>query len=260
VAKKKQPKNSGMRARLMKVFQNKRFLSMLALMGLLTGVFFWTRYFLLNDSFFTITDITINGQNDVSFTGGREKLNDMYLRRNVLSIDLDHATVMIAESFPQLKSVEIRRIMPNTLDVDVMVRRPVAIIGTGNKVMVDREAVVVTPARIPVDIVRITGINFFLNRPRPGEKIKARQVIQALSLLDLLDRKNITGRYDVLEIDVSDRNDLCLEVEGVRVKMGEGDFVRKISRLQEMLEDPGINMKGVEYIDLRFEEPVISPK
>ena len=260
MAKKKQPKNSDMRMRLMKVFQNKRFLSMLALMGLLTGIFFGARYFLLNDPFFTVTSITINGQNDISFVGGRKKLNDMYLGRNMFSIDLDHATVMIAESFPQLKSVEVRRIMPNTLDVDVVIRRPVAVIGTGNKVIVDREAVVVTPTRTPVDLVRITGINFFLSKPRPGEKIEARQVIQALSLLDLLDRKNITQRYDVEEIDISERSDLCLEIEGVRVKMGEGDFVRKVSRLQEMLEDPDINMKGVEYIDLRFEEPVISPK
>jgi cell division septal protein FtsQ len=261
VAKRKQPKQkSGLRSRLMRLFQDNRFHSIVISLVLLTGIFFGIRYFLLNNSFFIIKKVTVNGQNNISFPVGQKKINDLYLGRNILSIDLNHASIMIAESFPQLKKVEVRRVMPSTLDVDVIIRKPVATIGNGNKLMVDREAVVVTSMRPPVNLIRITGLNFFLRKPRTGEKIKAPQIIKALSLLDLLEKKNIVQKYDVEGINVSDRNNMLIKVEGVTVKMGEGDFPQKVSRLQGMLEDPGINMKGVEYIDLRFEEPVIAPR
>jgi hypothetical protein len=70
-------------------------------------------------------------------------------------------------------------------------------------------------------------------------------------------RENIK---DVEYIDISGQNNILLGISGVTVKMGADDFSRKIDELKEILNDPNVNMRDINYIDLRFEDPVISLK
>ena len=41
---------------------------------------------------------------------------------------------------------------------------------------------------------------------------------------------------------------------------GERDFSEKVIKLRQILRDPNIDMKDINYIDLRFQDAVISPK
>jgi len=126
--------------------------------------------------------------------------------------------------------------------------------------MIDREGVVLSSKRRTNDLVKISGVSFFLRKPVSGEKVDSDQVSQALSLIELLKRDNIIGYHRVKSIDVSDKRNLSLDVDNVNVKMGSGAFGRKAGQLKKMLDDPKVDMGGLDYIDLRFDEPVLSPK
>jgi cell division septal protein FtsQ len=61
-------------------------------------------------------------------------------------------------------------------------------------------------------------------------------------------------------LDVSDRDNIVINIYGAEIKMGQEDFTRKIYQMKNIMNDPKINMKDIKYIDLRFEDPVIAPK
>ena len=109
-------------------------------------------------------------------------------------------------------------------------------------------------------LVKIRGVKFILQRPPTGEKLKNESISKALQLLSALLKRGLIRRYDVEYIDVSDKNNCVLNIQGVLVKMGYDDFTWKINKLNEILRDPDIKLDGIAYIDLRFENAVISPK
>jgi len=126
--------------------------------------------------------------------------------------------------------------------------------------VIDKDGMVLASGMKTKGLVKIKGLKFFWGAPSPGKKIKTRPVTKALLLLEVLREKDFAKRYDIEYIDVSDQNNILLNIDGVLVKMGNTDFPRKINRLNEILKDPRIDPKDINYIDLRFEDAVISPK
>jgi hypothetical protein len=83
---------------------------------------------------------------------------------------------------------------------------------------------------------------------------------KALTLLEELREKRVLSEYRAESINISDKNNIQLEILGVVVKMGSSDFPKKIMKLKEIFEDPDVNVEDIEYIDLRFDSPIISPR
>ena len=260
MAKKKRRKISKDELRIPAVLRSKYVFFILASVLVAAGAFAGVRYFFLNSSFFNIKKVVINAGGGISFDEIKTTLKDTYNDRNIFTVDLRHTAALIISDFPQIKTVEIRRHMPDSLQIDILPRKPVAVIETAGGIMIDRDGVVLSLKRRTNDLVKINGVSFFLRKPAPGEKIDSDQVSQALSLIELLKRDNVLGYHRVKSIDVSDKRNLSLDIDNVNVKMGSGAFGRKTGQLKKMLNDPKVNMKGLDYIDLRFDEPVLSPK
>lgn len=241
-----------------KVFPWKLFLIVLFCASTISGVLYGARHFFLNNQFFTIKEIEVNMDRGYSFRDGEEKVNGLYLGRNMFTVNLRQAEMLIKNSFPQLKKVEVRRSFPDRLEIDIIGREPVAVIATGRGIVIDREAVVLAVGEKTKGLVRIKGISFFLNMPSRGESIKNKALDRAIVLLEGLRKKMRNDKAHIEYIDISDRNNILMGIYGVKVKMGTDDFLRKIDKLNQILNDPDISMEDINYIDLRFEEAVIS--
>ena len=87
-----------------------------------------------------------------------------------------------------------------------------------------------------------------------------RNTIRALVLLEGMRKKMSSEKKYIEYIDISDRNNILLGIHGVPIKMGADNFSRKIDDLKGILKDPDISMRDINYIDLRFDDAVISPK
>jgi len=207
--------------------------------------------------FFAIEEVSISSDRGYAFAAGRKKLERLYLGRNIFSVDLDHTATLIKNDFPQLRKVEVRRRLPEVLEVDIVSRRPAARIHSAG-VVIDREGVVLAAGEKEDGLVTIRGLNFFLNVPARGSKVRNASLEKALILISGLNRK-MPGRKEEIEyIDIADSKNLILGISGVTVKMGADDLAGKIDALNDILTDPNVDTDDVNYIDMRFDEPVIS--
>ena len=228
---------------------------------LVGGIFYGARHFFLNSKFFEIKEIAVNKDRGYSFSSGENKLRRLYLGRNIFTVDLVQVQTLIKNDFPYLKKVEARRSLPEVLEINIVSREPAAVIDTGGGIVIDSDGVVLTIGEETKNLVKIKGISFFLNMPSRGESINNSSLDEALDLLGEINNKlHITSRKNIEYIDVSRRNNIVLGISGVPVKMGTRDFSEKVIKLRQILRDPKIDMKDINYIDLRFDDAVISPK
>jgi cell division septal protein FtsQ len=221
---------------------------------------FGLNYFFTNSEFFTVREIFVNKDKSYHFKEGEAKLNRAYAGRNIFSVDLKDIQSDLKTDFPQLKKIEVRRCFPDRIEVDIITRDPVAVIDYNGGVVIDREAVVVGVGYKPEGLLKIRGVGFFLNMPAKGEKLSTETLEKGLVLLDGVRQKMSANIKNVTYIDVSDKNNIVLGVQGVAVKMGADDFSHKLDKLNEMLRDSKLNWKEINYIDLRFKDAVIAPK
>jgi len=228
--------------------------------ALAAGVFFGARHFFLNSGFFAIREIIVNKDRGYPFEAGQRRLEKLYLDRNIFSVDLGQVETLTEREFPRIRRVEVRRRLPDRLEIDIAGRAPAAFMDGRRSVVIDREGVVLDVGGSTDGLVRIKGIGFYLNLPSRGEKVDNDTLDKALVLLEGLKRKSGLSPEEIDYIDISDRKNIILGIYGVQVKMGTGGFSKKIQDLSEISRDPDVRMEDIRYIDLRFEDAVISPK
>lgn len=243
-----------------KIFKNRLVVTVLLCAIIMGGIFYGLWHFFFNSKFFAIKEIVVNKEGNYSFWTDESRLRDLFIGRNIFTVDLENMETFIRESSPQLERVEVRRIPPDRLEIDVVPREPVAFIGSRGGLVIDKEAVVLAKGRVPGNLVEIKGIRFFFTTPSRGERVENEMLEKALMLLGGLRERRLTGQYGVEYIDISDKNNIQLGIRGIKVKMGSDDFSRKINKLKEILEDPDVKPGRIDYIDLRFDTAVISPK
>jgi cell division septal protein FtsQ len=232
----------------------------LAFLLLVLGVTAGSRYYFLTSSTFNVEDIVINKPAGYGFSMGEDKLTRLYRGRNIFTLDLDQIETLIRKDHPQIRNVEVKRYLPNMLEVDIVSREPFAYLDTGGGIVIDREGMVLWSGNVPGGIVKIQGISFFLTKPPTGSRIDNPSLDKALVLLEGLRRKARASGELIDHIDISDRNNIVVVIKGVEIRMGTDELSRKLDGLKEILDDPQIDMEGIRYIDLRFENPVISPR
>ncbi|MBD3379890.1 MAG: hypothetical protein GF408_05450 [Candidatus Omnitrophica bacterium] len=231
------------------------------LLILTAGIFFGLRYFFLKSAFFKVSEIVVNKDKGYSFYEGEKKLRRLYTGSNIFNVDLKRAKRIIGNDYPHLRGVEVRRSLPDRIAVDIISRKPAAVIDSNGGVVIDREAVVLAIGETPEGLLTVKGINFFISIPSRGERVENSSLEKALDLIDGLKLKmRESSRSRIDHIDISDSNNILLVVDGVEVKMGTDDFPGKIDKLNQILADPAVNFRDISYIDLRFSEAVISPK
>ncbi|MFH1395374.1 MAG: cell division protein FtsQ/DivIB [Candidatus Omnitrophota bacterium] len=242
-----------------KKFLGKIILITAVIAGLLIGTCFIIRNYFCNNEIFKVKEISVNKNEDNVFELDANRLNELYLGRNIFTINLNQAEIFIKNNFPQFKEVEVRKIFPNIIELNVVSRVPIAKIDFGD-IVIDEEGVVLAVGENPENVIIIKGLKFFLNMPKKGEKIDSKVLSRALLLLRGLDREMGLETNNIDFVDVSDRNNVVLSIADVEVKIGKNNFARKINALKEILNDPNMNVQDLRYIDLRFEDAVISFK
>jgi cell division septal protein FtsQ len=229
-------------------------LSVLALCGI------FLRYYFLNSETFRVKHILVSKSSLTNFRDGEEMLDKMYLGRNIFSVLPSQVEVLIRSDYPHLDMIRVRRVFPDTIEVDLVPRESFACIESAGGVVVDKSGMILSVGKIPENLVIVKGVNFFLSRPQPGVVLKDKGLDDALEVIGaMLNKAKIKRGYLEL-VDVSDRKNMWVTVKGVPVNLGSGDMRGKINTLGDILSDPKIDLGGIRYIDLRFKDPVYSYK
>jgi cell division protein FtsQ len=211
---------------------------------------------------FKAAEVEVRGLSQVDRDGllSRAGLNPA---PNLLALDLNElASRLISE--PWLKHVRLERRLPNRLLVEVVERRPVAVVTSSGKggpatVLVDEEGMVLMAAsdedrrRYPI----VRGAS----RPTPslGSRFSDPAVASGLAVLQATKDLPLVGRKSLAVIECSYPGRIILRGRKSHavVAVRGGDLERKFARLKTLAKELKRRHGSIQYIDLSFERRVI---
>ena len=195
---------------------------------------------LSSSDFFLISETRING---CRMTTKRQILDlaGIDVHSNLLALDVEEIKRRL-ESHEWVERVEIRRYLPNRLQITVRERIPVALVNLPEGLYyLDRKAVCFAPALPPEDmdfpVISVDDIS--LDDCRAGESGEKREALgRALDFIRLAGRGNAAlPRQNISEVHLDRNGDLILFLMDypVPIYLGQGEMRTKYNRLVKVL-------------------------
>jgi hypothetical protein len=170
---------------------------------------------------------------------------------NLFELDVEKVRSDL-ESVPVIKSVEIRRLLPDTLRIRVTERTPVARLGADDRVnhfAVDREGFVLGPSSRSPALPAITGLREF--GIAPGHQITNAVLADALQVIETCETAGLGTAIRFATIDVGREDYLDVRLaEGPRAWLSRTDVRRKLEWLAAGIEKAREMGKAIEFMDL----------
>jgi cell division protein FtsQ len=202
-----------------------------------------------------IGHLIVRGQERLS-TGEVLALVEGLRGQNILAVDLEEWQTKLLSS-PWVENATIRRVLPSTLEITVVERRPMGIGRLGTAMyLVDARGVIIDeygPAYADIDLPIIDGIGA---APHDGGSIVdvARAEFAARVIGALAARPELAKR--VSQVDVSDLHDAVLILDGdpALLRLGDTEFVARLQQYIDLAPALHERLNGIDYVDLRFDE------
>ena len=225
--------------------------------AVMAGVLWALWSFAQRSEAFRITEVVLPSQS--SF-----KLPEPLIGKNVWALDIHALAEALHRQQPWLKTVRVVRQLPSAVRIQAIERIPVAQVKLSQWYSVDRDGFILPEAvEAPSPkLIRITGFD----RDRGGLKVGApnteARLTTALRVVQSLRRTAGPLSRRLTAVDVTDLQQIRLTLDGeTEVRCGtESDLGVQLERLRATLKIISRQSMAVRYIDVRFKEPVISPK
>lgn len=231
----------------------------LVAVGLIIAVAFAGYSLLVHFSNFGIEQVSVINLKGQAVANQQDYFRlDSVSELNLLTFDMQRVSRDIRARHPELADVFIRKQFPNKLLIVIKERVPLAIIALKSPYLSDAEAFILPFKSTYGDLPKIIGIH-------PGQiqlysKTPSLRLKKALNLLKELEKAKILPEYKISQIDVTQYSDITFDFKNrIKVKMGQGNFVRKISLLGKVLTELKAADTAPKYIDMRFGSPIIRP-
>ncbi|MBU1913215.1 MAG: cell division protein FtsQ/DivIB [Candidatus Omnitrophica bacterium] len=184
---------------------------------------------------------------------------------NVFLVDLKSFKERIAAAHPELRDIVVRRALPNRLIVQARQRVPVAEVYGDKPYFIDKDGVFLPYAKDSRDEEMIPIITGIRASPSKGGSAQKEKIDKALFLIKTASSNQKLSKYKIKKIDMADSRNISFffnaaDAEKVEIKIGEGEFTKRLEVLSTVLEQLGGDIQRVKYIDLRFEDPIVGPR
>jgi len=232
---------------------------------------------LKRSEYFRVREVTVRKGGNIT----QDEKNFAYLLgRNVFDLDLDKEARNAAYYYPSYQKVRITRFLPSHLVVDFLKREPLACIKSSHIFYIDENLILF---ELPVEAASenlpvISGVEKYVLGAKYGTRCSFDAVVAALNIIKQARENKVLRGYNIRMVDMSgfDKASIFLLVSGqgtvytktdfaspeqvIEVKIGREDTRDKLALLATLLAQVKNNIYNIEYIDLRFKEPVIKFK
>lgn len=155
------------------------------------------------------------------------------------------------KSSPWIRDAVIKKELSGRVLINVTEAVPVAILSIADRpYLIDREGDILEPMKegtvlfLPV----IKDIDYKNNREA---------YLEAVRFVDVLHNKRVVSYDGTIEITGQRPEDITLKLDNISIKIGAGDFDKKLERLEFVRDEIEKRNMSVEYIDLRFANKII---
>jgi len=204
-----------------------------------------------------VNKIAIRGNVRLS-SGEVQALTEGLRGSSILLVDLEAYRRKLLES-PWVADVGLRRVLPGTVELFILERRPVGLCRLGDDLfLIDRQGTVIDqfgPKYVEFDLPIIDGLVGppVGARPTidPGRAELAARVIEALAA-----RRDLAKR--ISQIDVRDAHDavVLLDDDPALLHIGDDRFLERLLSYLDLAPALRERVPEIDYVDLRFEERV----
>jgi cell division protein FtsQ len=190
------------------------------------------------------------------------ELSGITTGRNILSTDLSEARRMLARH-PFVKSAEVKRRLPEKVNIVIMEREPQAFVKVDALYVMDKNGEIFKSysRQDGLDLPVITGMDRFVtvgedeHLPSIGPEVRP-ELLTLIGVLRDADKFTLNGISEI-HFDPTYGFSLYTLNEGVRVEIGKDGFARKVSNIKKVLEARGGGLSGIEAIDLTGDRGVV---
>lgn len=226
-------------------------------------------YSLLFIDFFQIKKITISGEEKVSNTEIKSVIeNDItkkvlfFKTNSIFLANLNKISRDLLGKFPQIGKVEIKKIYPDSVTLQVKERKEVGLFCRENSCfLLDNEGVIFENSRENLPLLKIQGQQL-QTEPKLGEKMIEKELLSKILEINNKLKNNFNIPFQEVII-VSEQRLNIRTADGWEIYFNlKGDLSWQIIKLNSILENkifPG-KRKNLKYIDLRFEKVYIFPE
>lgn len=151
---------------------------------------------------------------------------------------------------PWIKSISIRKDFPNSVLIRIAEATPFAILEMkGHAFLVDEGGKMLEETKGAVPFLPVIAADPFRNRDN---------FVEAIALARLLKEKKIAAERNRVEI-VADKTpeEISMIIDNVVIKIGQGDYERKLQRLFSLEDEIKKRAIPVDYVDLRFANRIV---
>ncbi|MBN1957752.1 MAG: FtsQ-type POTRA domain-containing protein [Desulfuromonadales bacterium] len=223
---------------------------------IVVGGFFCVQLMMASD-LFRVAQVTVEGQQRLD-QQQVVALSDIELGLNTFSLDLGLIGRKIEEN-PWVRKARVQRIFPRQVVISIVERNPVAIMNMGYLYYLDEagEIFKVLDSKDKLDFPIITGFDYA--KAQEHDEGYAQQLKRIVALLSDLQARPLFDINQVSEIHHEANGDLSLfTFDGsVKIKLGDGDYSRKLDRLERVYSQLQPQLKMLDYIDLNVNEKII---
>jgi cell division protein FtsQ len=216
-------------------------------------------YRLVRDAeYFRLRDVHIVGNQTLS---RRDVLYLLALPTEVTSWQLDLARMGARlERHPYVKTVSLRRRLPDTLTVVVQERSAFLVVISGwQQMVVDDEGVVLRPVSSQQDS-RLPRLKLRHRRAlTPGMQLRHEEVQRALELVRAYTRSPVATMLRLVSLTVEDSGTSVWQVEpyAFAIRLGEGGVEAQLGRLPPVLRYIVQQDLAVRHVDISYRKRVV---
>lgn len=209
---------------------------------------------LFRDPRFTVENIRVINNYRVPYDVILQRA-DKLLGKNIFRVDIQGAVDRVKQD-PLIKGALIRRRLPNTIEIKVYEREPVARVRTAGRkgfwLEVDEYGIVTGQSEKPRDLVFISGRKFPV--VPVGMYVDVPGLEKALEIAQIYNNSKVQAELNIDHLDISSSKNVVMVLgDGARIMMGKDHFEDRFGRLLAILEDLKAKNTTAETIDLRFQ-------
>jgi len=238
---------------ILKFFKVSAFVLLVTGVGMVAYLFFG---YLYTSSYFKLQEIIVNGEKRLSEI---EVLNlaRIDVGSNILVIGLREISERI-EQHPWIEHAVVKRRLPQRIVIDIIERVPAAKVNFDRLYLVDEKGVIFKEVG-PEDLFDIPVLTWLEPEGLASDEDVSKMLIEkALDVLDDIKKRTVLGVNEVSEINMDPRRGLTLFTakDATLIKLGFGDYEKKLNNLKKVLADLYTKDEKVEYINLIYDKKV----
>jgi len=178
---------------------------------------------------------------------------------NLLLMDLGTIKSRLLSN-PYIQSCEIRRFLPDIVEISLKERHAVAMVLVHNRMFVVADDGVVleelpnSSQHVGVLITDLTELGLV----EPGQQIENKELRAALDMLQAFSKTDLASTVTISEVSARHVNDIRLYCDELpfEIRWGRGDFEKQARRLDALWKHLNHTFDFTEYCDLRFGQDV----